>query len=71
MNFKEQKEYIKKNKKIDGHRFNKATEITTMIDFLNEEKRVKEEKWAEDETHEISKFLAGILTRKTFILNRK
>ena len=35
---KEQKEYIQKNKKIDGHKFNKVSDITNMIDLLNNER---------------------------------
>lgn len=44
MNFKEQKEYIKTHKKIDGLKFNNPKEITAMIDLLNAEK----DKWLDD-----------------------
>jgi len=64
--FEEQKEYIEKNKKIDMSKFNRVTEITQMIDFLNQEREGKMNKFAEREIHEISKFLARITGRKIF-----
>ena len=44
MDFKNQKEYIKTHKKIDASKFNSVSDITTMIDLLNNEK----DKYLED-----------------------
>ena len=71
MNFSDTKEYIKKNKKIDGHKFNKATDITNMIDFLNNETEQKADEKAGNDVREISKFLVNLLTRKTILLKDK
>jgi hypothetical protein len=71
MNFKEQREYIEKNKRIDGHKFDKATDITMMIDFLNNERERKMNENAEEEIHSISQFIARMMTRKIILLKGK
>jgi len=68
MNFSEQKEYIKANKKIDISKFDKVSEITNMIDFLNNERETKANKRADEDIHSISELLARMMTRKIFIL---
>jgi len=70
MNFDEQKEYIKNNKKIDISKFDRISEVTNMIDFLNAEKKEKADKRAEEDIHSISQFLEAIEKRKTFILKK-
>ena len=68
MNFDDTRKYIETCDKIDGHKFNKITDVTNMIDFLNKENEKKSEKYFNNEIHEISKFLVRTLTNKTFIL---
>jgi hypothetical protein len=38
MEFKDQREYIKNHKKIDPSKFDKVSDITAIIDMLNNEK---------------------------------
>jgi len=71
MTFKEQKEYIEKHKKIDMRHFRNVTEITQMLDFLNQQREDKLNQHAEREITEISKFLANIQGRKMFFLGNK
>jgi len=70
MNFQETKEYVKNNKKLDASKFDKASEITMMIDYLNNEIKEKAEKRADEDIHSISQFLARIQDRTTFILKK-
>jgi hypothetical protein len=50
MKFAEQKEYIKTHKKIDPSKFNSVSEITQIIDLLNNEK----DKYLEDLVKDIA-----------------
>jgi len=69
MTFEETKEYVEKNSKLDMTKFNRITDITKMLDFLNNEREGNMEKKAEREISEISKFLARITGRTMFFLN--
>jgi len=71
MDFKEQKEYIKENRKIDMNKFNRVSDITNMVDFINNEVERKNNDRADNEIHEISKFLARTIGRKMFFLKGK
>ena len=70
MNFDQQKKYIQNNKKIEMARFNKVSDITQMIDFLNKEVEDKSEKRADDEIHSISQFLAKLQTSKSIRMGK-
>ena len=71
MDFKEKKEYIKKNKKIEIRHFDKVSEITNMIDLLNKEAEESSKRRADEEVSSISRFLADSQTRKIFFMGRK
>lgn len=70
MNFKEQLDYIKNNKKIDIRKFNKVTDITNAIDFMNREVEKNIESKADKDIESISKFLVREMTQKIFILGK-
>jgi hypothetical protein len=70
MDFKEKKEYVKANKKIDIKHFDSVKEVTNMIDFLNNEREKKTNERAEEDIHSISELLARIEKRKIFILKK-
>ena len=71
MTFDEQKKYVRSVNKLDGHKFSKATDITNMIDLLNQENEKENKKRGDNEIHEISKYLANIQGRKMFMLGGK
>ena len=71
MKFEDELEYVRTNRQIDGHKFNNATDIGNMIDFHNQQREKKSENYAGNEIHEISKFLARTLYRKSFIGGKK
>jgi len=71
VDFKEKKEYIKKNKKIEIRHFDKVSEITNMIDLLNKEAEESSKRRADEEVSSISRFLADSQTRKIFFMGRK
>jgi disulfide oxidoreductase YuzD len=48
--FKDQREYIKTHKKIDATKFNKVSDITNIIDMMNNEK----DKYLEDLIRDIA-----------------
>jgi len=64
MTFEESVEYVKQNKKVDGTKFDKASDITKIIDFLNQQRDEQKDKDNERDIVEISKFLARIQGRK-------
>lgn len=70
MNFQEQKEYIKNNRKIDISKFDRVSEITNMVDFLNKEIEEKGQKRADEDIHSLTQFLERIQNRTTFILKK-
>jgi len=71
MDFKQQREFIKNNKKLDIKNFNKISEITNMIDFINKEREENIDKEADEAIHSISQFLAKQATQRTFLLGKK
>ena len=70
MDFKEKKEYILKNRTLDIQKFGSVKEVTQMVDFINQEREQKAEKWADNEIHEVSKFLAKTMNQKLFFLGK-
>ena len=71
MDFKQTHDYVKNNKKLDINKFDKVSDITNMIDYLNEERTKEIEKDTDRDVHEISKFLVDIMTRKSFVIRKK
>lgn len=71
MEFNEQLEYVRSVRKADMNKFNKVTDITHIVDFHNQMVEAERDAWAEDQIHEISKFLARIQNRKTFVFKGK
>ena len=64
MTFDEQKEYIKANKKIDMKHFNKVSDVTQMIDFLNKEVEEKSEKNAAREINAITEYYLPLFLKE-------
>jgi hypothetical protein len=71
VDFKTTKEYVEQNSKLDVSKFNKVTDITQMIDFLNNERTRKVEEDGKRDILEISKFLVRIATQKSIFLDGK
>ncbi len=71
MDFNSKLEYIKANRKVSISKFNTVKEITNLIDFHNQLIESERNKRAEDDIHEISKFLVRMNGRKMFFLNSK
>jgi hypothetical protein len=71
VNFKEKISYIKNNKKLDISKFDKVSEITNAIDFINNARDKELHDNVDNEVHEISKFLANIMFRKSFHIKNK
>jgi len=71
MKFEDARKYIKANKSVDGLKFDKATDITNMIDILNFEAEKEFEKRGKDDISEVSKLLSRIMTRKSFTFKDK
>lgn len=65
-NFEKALQTLEKTGKIDRNDFSSAADIGAFIDFLNNANEKKQETWAQNEITEISKFLARIMTSKTF-----
>jgi len=70
MDFKEKKEYIKANKKIDIKHFDSVKEVVNMIDFLNKEIEDKVEQRKDEDIHSISQLLERIQTRRNIFLKK-
>jgi hypothetical protein len=70
MDFREKKEYIKRNKKIELRHFDSVKEVLNLVDLLNNEVEQKADKRAEEDIHSISELLARIEKRKIFILKK-
>ena len=71
MNFDETKQYVKTVKKLDGHKFDRVTDFTNMIDLLNEDVENRKTAHGDNEIHEISKYLADSIGRKMFVVKSK
>jgi hypothetical protein len=68
VDFKSKLEYVQKHRKIDVNKFDTVKEITNLVDFHNKAIEDDKDKRAENEIHEISKFLARIGARKMFFM---
>lgn len=67
-NFKEKVKKVEALGKLQMEDFNSAEEAGMFIDWMNEMNRMEKQKRADNEIHEISKFLARTLGSKTFII---
>jgi len=70
MNFEETYKYVKNNKRLDISKFNKVSDITNMIDYINNEEQRKKDARFDEDVAQMAKELVNNAGKEYFFLSK-